>query len=684
MTTVATGTARANGRHRLTAAVRIALVLAFIFSAAAMPLAFPAPVDASHTVYSSTFDTDPEPAVLMPGTWNSSTLRMDVGSSDRASQTFAIPAGATVDVTVTCQRTAAGGSVYLQVNSSPESTGTGASSTQHTSECSYSSAVTRTVTHTAPSTYDWVWFALTNTSASMVDNVTITVTSTHDGTGGPTPTPVPSGTPEPTAEPTPAPTESPGFEEPAYGTGGARWAAIDDEYNTWMASRCASGMSLGTKHKDELGNVVVSCQSWGDDIEQVEQKSENGQNGVTLASTWFAGEVRGADVIHVAGNTRPLHGADQTWCAPSDANSDCETNDDSLGSHRNLTGPWGTVPSLYEDANLSDWRTRARVGMTAFVMNNEGKIVAEDICNAWPVHANKTILRGGIEFHARDGWLCDLPEASDGFLFFRARVFGEQGRQDSPYPNPDLTDQRYGWWVGYSVLYQGGRFVDRQDGEGWLVCTDDDWTEGPIYPCMPDIPGWVEPDTTELPKTPDGSQVDGEPEPAYPDGYQNPGDTACPVTGEAKPGCIPMPSCVAPDGVEPWEWTAHVACTVSGVPIFLLNVLVDLFMPGEAMARALDTLGDLFSERAPFGWFMDLWDGINAALTADPSQIAIAELCIAGACIGVSPYDFTAGVQPYRGLIFAGVAFVLLIGCLHTIMGAVGHARTPKQLDMGL
>lgn len=168
-------------------------------------------------------------------------------------------------------------------------------------------------------------------------------------------------------------------------------------------------------------------------------------------------------------------------------------------------------------------------------------------------------------------------------------------------------------------------------------------------------------------------------------------DDGSPVYGDmtSNPGGVPWSECDVPGDAD-FElfgfefstpdvagWTAFVGCLIIGLPGAIADaftaLLEDLFVPTEVGDRWASFM-DLAETRAPFGWFAQVSAVISSSAGAGADALGAFNLTIGSATVSIGSgiQSALAGVSPYRGLIFAGVALTMTLGCLHWIMAAVG------------
>jgi hypothetical protein len=121
------------------------------------------------------------------------------------------------------------------------------------------------------------------------------------------------------------------------------------------------------------------------------------------------------------------------------------------------------------------------------------------------------------------------------------------------------------------------------------------------------------------------------------------------------------------------EWVAYAACLIASLPEaiagFIGSLLTSLFVPvtlGASWASFVDTL----EGKVPFGWFFDVADAVSAGLSAPSSGLP--SLSFLGVSVTAPLGTALTAMAPYRGLILAGAAILMVTGCIRWIMAAVG------------
>lgn len=137
--------------------------------------------------------------------------------------------------------------------------------------------------------------------------------------------------------------------------------------------------------------------------------------------------------------------------------------------------------------------------------------------------------------------------------------------------------------------------------------------------------------------------------------------------------------CVPGSGVFDVEgWLEYLGCLLLGIPVAVAQaftaLLTTLFVPGPTLGSRMEALVTSFGNKVPFGWFNQIVASIQASAAAGAGSLSAFNLTVGTATvsIGAGIDDALAGVSPYRGLIFAGVALVMGLGCLRWVMAAVG------------
>jgi hypothetical protein len=108
---------------------------------------------------------------------------------------------------------------------------------------------------------------------------------------------------------------------------------------------------------------------------------------------------------------------------------------------------------------------------------------------------------------------------------------------------------------------------------------------------------------------------------------------------------------------------------VAGIGIIIGDVLEFLFVPvelGDDWAEFTDDVGD----KVPFGWFGQVADHLDEGIDSGAAALPTASLF--GVSVTAPLSGALTAMIPYRGLILAGVAIIMMLGCIRWIMAAVG------------
>lgn len=478
--------------------------------------------------------------------------------------------------------------------------------------------------------------------------------------------------PDPTPTPTPSPSPSPGgggetecVDEPIYGppapgedpppicdNANRRAATSDDLQWEDPAYRCAAVAGRREEARvDDSGRDVVSCeapegqtQNWND----VDVGSWTG--GTYGARTSYIGEMINGGPMVVSGHTRPAADDLQTWCIPGVP--DCD-HVSSIGAG------YGDVYASF-DPNYPPSRKVARGVLIATVITSSGQ--RDFVCTNQD--AGDLVFRGSAAMLYTDEWTCPFPTGLTGFVFIRSLVEAMDTRFYPVEPNPEREFQHYIMHLNYAVLTVRGYFTPGDELQGWPSCTDASPGEG----CRPTVPGTWADDSYQAPT--DDSDVDDNPIGPGPDD-----GVAGPISGEHGKPFLGYQNCVpGQDFLAVGEWVAWAGCHIYNGLILVINSIIDLLFPGQGIAEAFESFLATAETRVPFGWFAQVADTIEASAGAGADVLGSFTLTVgtASVSIGGAIADALAAVSPYRGLIFAGVAMVMVLGCLRWIMAAVG------------
>jgi hypothetical protein len=656
--------------HRIIATF---LVVAWVIAAAAAPLLNPPAVRAATTLAAGTFDSDCSYTGDGSGTANGAYLASNLdrtGICTLSTVNGRLPASGSFPVTE--------GQYTLTMDARKTAAGTWALTAHHVLAAGGENTATVLAGgSTWLSQYSTFMVAAGTTGVYFTPNTTLHVGSFIWQTEGdpppsPTPTPAPSATPTPTpapsATPTPTPTATPQADctdDPVYGPPApgeevlpicddeARHAAATDDELGDAKQRC---FTVGGGQTTADGRVVVSCRTLNpsEDIWAGDAVSASG--GCSEPSdplcqdprqSWYVGEVVDGGPMVVSGVTRPAAYSSQTWCVPG--NESCP----------NGGGPWDDYYTFWGsgssgmDPNYSPYRHRARVSIVASIVNGDGQ--KDYFCSPWAAHRDTTAALGSDAFDDRDAWRCNFPAGVTGAVFLSTQVFTWTSRFDPGHPNPVMTRQPYQARYFYAVLEDRGEFTDAHD---WVGCTSAVVT----YSCGLGISDMWQDDAYEAPFTPSGG-FSGTPGPI--DG--TPAGTACPVTGEVKESCIEYESC---DGLD-------VGCYITNAGFYIRNVLVDLFVPGEGLAKALEDFMETASEVVPFGWVAQVFDFLGAMLTAANLEgVGLTwDFVIMGATVAFNPVPVAAALGDYRFVLTALVWLALAWAMFRAIGAALGMGR---------
>jgi len=478
------------------------------------------------------------------------------------------------------------------------------------------------------------------------------------------PTPTPSPTPAPT--PTPGPTEPPGPFSPTYQN---RNAALVDRTVIDLALRCRD-QSVALREasiEDEEGGIVVSCQetpgsvdTWGGDVPS--DDLTDGDETVNGGYGFYIGYMQEGGPFTVTGHTRPR--ADdpwQTWCWPETyLTADCEA-----GTQDGLTAAYGASATGQDGLNYPPHRERVRAALVASVVDEDGQ--RDYQCTAWASMRGRVALFGTYEFSARDAWDCPIPANTYGDVYLRVVSYSHEDRFNEPRPFPSAVNQSYMTQIGYAVLTSQGHWVySLVAGPGpdteWPWCAD----------AVGDAPCEFEPEGRETSGSWDAPAafapgVDSIPTECVDASGASCSDSSagvCPITGEFKPGCAPLPDC---DGLD-------VGCAVNNVAVQMLGYLIDLFMPGPNLGASWADLLETGGTRVPFGWFAQVTDATSESLAAPADTLGAFNLTVGSATVSIGASMETAleAMVPFRGLLVAGVTLIMLLSILRWIMAAVG------------
>jgi hypothetical protein len=153
-----------------------------------------------------------------------------------------------------------------------------------------------------------------------------------------------------------------------------------------------------------------------------------------------------------------------------------------------------------------------------------------------------------------------------------------------------------------------------------------------------------------------------------------PGDgtlTACaPLSGDKTKPCIAynvIALCVAPsDALNVPGWLSYIACELANIPprifnllIWLVDALIDLAVPGAALAAIWQEFVETMTAKAPFGWIAQVVGALQTAFATAPGGSLGSSLTFhlfgRNVTVSASLTDQLADLAVYRGYFVAAV-----------------------------
>jgi hypothetical protein len=150
------------------------------------------------------------------------------------------------------------------------------------------------------------------------------------------------------------------------------------------------------------------------------------------------------------------------------------------------------------------------------------------------------------------------------------------------------------------------------------------------------------------------------------------------ITPASVPVCVGVTDVLNVSG-----WLAYLACiqeataaSVNNVAVSMVNGLLDLLVPGQALQDMLSQFATGVQGHAPFTWFAGIADALSSAMSASPTSLCsvFPDVSLGGGNIDTCASATTAleALAPWRTFIYGGFVLLWFVRALGAVMGSVG------------